>query len=78
MSIKKKYWDVLDKANFVGEELCQGKRDYKTSGIVYGLFFAPKTKYCLTIADIGIIQKQKRLKDSTIVNCYKTVLNTLK
>ena len=23
---EKKYWDVLDKANLVGEELCQGKK----------------------------------------------------
>ena len=25
--IEKKYWDVLDKANLVGEELCQAKND---------------------------------------------------
>ena len=47
--IEKKYWDVLDKANLVGEELCQGKNDYKTGGIFYALFLAPKIKYCLTI-----------------------------
>ena len=46
---EKKYWDVLDKANLVGEELCQGKNDYKTGGIFYGLFVAPKIKYCSTI-----------------------------
>ena len=28
--IEKKDWDVLDKANVVGEGLCQGKNDYKT------------------------------------------------
>ena len=28
MYIEKKYWDVLDKANLVGEGLCQGKNDY--------------------------------------------------
>ena len=27
--IEKKYWDVLDKANLVGKNLCQGKNDYK-------------------------------------------------
>ena len=42
--IEKKYWDVLDKANLVGEDLCQGKTDYKTGGIFYGLFSAPKNK----------------------------------
>ena len=29
--IEKKFWDVLDKANLVGDELSQGKNDYKTS-----------------------------------------------
>ena len=33
--IEKKYWDVLDKANLVGDRLCQGKNDYKTVGIFY-------------------------------------------
>ena len=36
--IEEKYWDVLDKANLVGEGLCRGKNDYKTGGIFYGLF----------------------------------------
>ena len=30
--IEEKYWDVLDKANLVGKELCQGKDDYETGG----------------------------------------------
>ena len=59
--IEKKYWDVLDKANLV-EGLCQGKNDYKTGGIFYGLFLAPKIKYCLTIDDYGIIQEHKTCK----------------
>ena len=33
---------MLDKANLIGEELCQGKSDYKTGGIFYGLILAPK------------------------------------
>ena len=60
--IEKKYWDVLDKANLVGEGLCQGKNDYKTGGIFYGLFLAPKIKYCLTIDEYGIIQEHKTFK----------------
>ena len=44
--IEKKYWDVLDKANLFGEELCEGKSDYETGGIFYGLSLAPKTKDC--------------------------------
>ena len=39
--IEKKFWDVLDKANLV-EGLFQGKNAYKTGGIFYGLFLAPK------------------------------------
>ena len=34
---EKKYWDVLDKAELVGEETCRGKNDYKSGGIFYGL-----------------------------------------
>ena len=60
--IEKKYWDVLDKANLVAEELCPGKNDYKTGGIFYGLFLAPKIKYCLTIDDYGIIKEHKTFK----------------
>ena len=45
---EKKYWDVVDKAKLVGENLCQGKNDYKNSGIFCGLFLAPKIKYCFT------------------------------
>ena len=60
--IEKIYWDVLDKANLVGDELCQGKNDYKTGGIFYGLYLAPKIKYCLTIDDYGIIQEHKTFK----------------
>ena len=33
LNIKKKYWDVLDKATLVGKQLCQGKNDYKTGRI---------------------------------------------
>ena len=62
MYIEKKSWDVLDKANLVGEGLCQGKNDYKTRGIFYGLFLAPKINHCLTIDDYGIIQEHKTFK----------------
>ena len=60
--IEKKNWDVLDKANLVGEGLCRGKNDYKTGGIFYGLFLAPKIKYCFTIDEYGIIQENKTFK----------------
>ena len=60
--IEKNYWDVLDKANLVGKNLCQGKNDYKTGGIFYGLFLAPKIKYVLTIDHDGIIQHHMTFK----------------
>ena len=60
--IEKNYWDVLDKVNLVGEGLCWGKTDQKTRGIFYGLFLAPKIKYCLTIDEYGIIQEHKMFK----------------
>ena len=62
MYIEKKYWDVLDKANLVGKDLCQGKNDYKTGGILYALFLAPKIKYCLTINEHGIIEQHMTFK----------------
>ena len=63
--IDKKHWDVLDKAKLVRKRLCQGKEGYKTGGIFYVLFLAPKTKYCLTINDYGIIQEHKTFKGFT-------------
>ena len=60
--IEKKYWNVLDKANLVGENLCQVKNEYKTGSIFYGLFLAPKIKYCSTIDDYGIKQEHKTFK----------------
>ena len=58
---EKKYWDVLDKANLVGEGFCQGKSDV-SGGILYGLFLAPKTNYVLTIDEFGILQQYMTFK----------------
>ena len=60
--IEKKYWDVLDKANLVGRNLCQGKNDCKTGGIFYGLFLAPEIKYCLTINELVNIEQHMTFK----------------
>ena len=59
---EKKYWDVLDNANLVGEGLCQGKHDHGTGGIFHGLYLASKIKYCLTIYNYGIIKEHKTFK----------------
>ena len=42
--IEKRYWDVNDKANLLGGNLCQGKNNYETGGIFDGLFPAPTVK----------------------------------
>ena len=70
--IEKKYWDLLDKANLVGDNLCQGKNDYKSGGIFFGLYLAPKIKYCLTIDEYGIIKEHKTFKG---VNDSKRLLD---
>ena len=53
---------MLDKANLVGKDLCQGKKDCETGGIFYGLFLSPKIKYWLTGDEYGIIQERKTFK----------------
>ena len=72
MCIKKKNWDVLDNANLVGKLFCQGKNDYETRGIFYGLFLAPKMKNCLTIDEFGIIQQHMTFKG---FNYFKRLLD---
>ena len=57
--VENKYWDLLDKTELVREETCQNKNDYKTGGIFYVLFLAPKIKFCLTIDNYGYVQEQK-------------------
>ena len=66
--IEKKHWDKLDKAGLVGQNRLQGKNDDKERGIWYGLFLAPKIKYCLTINKFGIIDEHKTFKGFTNVS----------
>ena len=66
--IENKHWDKLDKAGLVGKGLIQGKNDYKDGGIFYGLFLAPKIKYCLTINNYGVIDEHKTFKGFTNVS----------
>ena len=63
--IENKHWDKLDKAGLVGNNLLQGKTDYKDGGIFYGLFLAPKIKFCLTINKYGVIDEHKTFKGFT-------------
>ena len=66
--IENKHWDKLDKAGLVGKNLLQGKNDYKDGGIFYGLFLAPKIKYCLTVNKYGVIDEHKTFKGFTNVS----------
>ena len=66
--IEKKHWDKLENAGLVGKNLLQGKNDYKDGGIFYGLFLAPKIKYCLTINKYGVIDEHKTFKGFTNVS----------
>ena len=66
--IENKYWDKLEKAGLVGKNLLQGKNDYKDGGIFYGLFLAPKIKYCLIINKYGVISEKKTFKGFTNVS----------
>ena len=60
--IENKHWDKLEKAGLVGKNLLQCKNDYKDGGVFYGLFLAPKIKYCLTINKYGGIDEHKTFK----------------
>ena len=60
--IESKHWEKLEKAGLAGKNLLQGKNDYKDGGIFYGLFLAPKIKYCLTINKYGVIDEHKTFK----------------
>ena len=66
--IENKHWDKLDKAGFFGKNLLQGKDVYKDGGIFYGLFLAPKIKYCLNINKYGVIDEHKTFKGFTNVS----------
>ena len=43
--LEEKNWDVLDKTNLVGKNLCQVKNGYETGGIFHGLFLVLKIMF---------------------------------
>ena len=69
LKIENKHWDKLEKAGLVGKNLLQGKNDYKDGGIFYGLFLAPKIKYCLTRNKYGVIDEHKTFQGFTNFSC---------
>ena len=54
---------MLDRDSVVSDKLCLDKNDYKSGSIFYGLFLAPKNKYCLTIDKFDIIQDHMIFKE---------------
>ena len=60
--IEKKRWDKLHEACLVGEHLLQDKNVYNDGDIFYGLFLAPKMKFCLTNNKYGVVDEHKTLK----------------
>ena len=68
LHIENKHWDKIGKAGLVGKNRLKGKNDYKEGGFWYGLFLAPKIKYCLTINKFGVLDEQKTFKSFTNVS----------
>ena len=63
----------MDKAYLVGDNLRQCENDYKSGGIFYDLFLAPKIRFCLRIDKYGDIQEHNYttfLKVSMTVNGF--------
>src|SRR5438093_9557145 len=55
-------YDKLKQAGYVGGAMGQGKNDYGEGGIIFGLFLAPKVKYCITLTENGILEEKKTFK----------------
>ena len=68
LNIENKHWEKLNKVGLIGKNLLQGKNDYQSGCIFYGLFLAPKIKYCLTSNEFGVIDEHKTFKGFTNVS----------
>jgi len=61
--IHKNDCNVLIEKVLVGKDLFQSKNDYgENAGIVYGLFLAPKVKYCIVIGEDGVLSQRTTFK----------------
>ena len=59
----KKDYNMLIEKGLVGKDLFQSKNNYgENAGIVYGLFLAPKVKYCIVIDANGILSQKATFK----------------
>ena len=60
-----KYCSSLVDNGFVDESLGLGKNEYRSWGIFYAWFLAPKIKYCLVIDDFGVTLAKRTFKRSS-------------
>ena len=59
--ISKRFFDLLESRQLVGNDLCKGKNDYGEGGIVFGLYLAPKIKYNIVLND-GLLSEKSTFK----------------
>ena len=62
--VPKTFYEHLNQLGYVGGNLCQGKNDYGSGGIVYGLYPAPKIKYNIVLDD-GMLYEKKTFNGNT-------------
>ena len=61
--IHKNDHNILDENGLIGKNLCQSKNDYgDNAGIIYGLFLAPKVKYCIVNDENGVLSQKTTFK----------------
>jgi hypothetical protein len=60
--IHNKHVKTMEEEGFIGNDLCQSKNDYGTSGIIFSLFLAPKVKYCIVINEFGQLEEKFTFK----------------
>ena len=51
-------YEILKTKGLIGKHLYQSKNDYGKGGILYGLFLAPKIKYCIIFDENGILSQK--------------------
>ena len=55
-------YEILKTKVLIGKNLYQLKNDYGKGGILFGLFLAPKIKYCIVIDENGILSQKTNFK----------------
>ena len=61
--IHKNDYNISDENGLIGKNLWQSKNDYgDNAGIIYGLFLAPKVKYCIVIDENGVLSQKNNFQ----------------